>query len=292
MLPASLPKTPQRTASGQQKKRHGSGNLFAARGSIGATFMSQTSDARRLPPPDATESTPPEGERARVARLVRPLAVDRPGVTSPSGHAGNRDRPRLTQEAEAVVPTRHGPMRMVVFRWGEERDHVALVCGDPRGDDVLVRMHSECMTSEVFGSLKCDCAEQLEHAMGLVAAEGRGVVVYLRQEGRGIGLANKIRAYALQAKGADTVDANRALGLPDDARRYDAAAAILRSLGVRSVRLLTNNPAKLDGLAGLGIPVSARVPIVVRAHPWAEGYLRTKAQRMNHRLERAEEKKG
>jgi GTP cyclohydrolase II len=181
-------------------------------------------------------------------------------------------------------------MRMVVFRWGEEHDHVALVRGDPSGDDVLVRVHSECMTSEVFGSLKCDCAEQLDDSMSLVAAEGRGVIVYLRQEGRGIGLANKIRAYALQAKGADTVDANRALGLPDDARRYDAAAALLRALGVRSIRLLTNNPAKLEGLMGLGIAVRARVPIVVRAQLWSEAYLRTKAQRMNHLLEKPEEK--
>lgn len=192
--------------------------------------------------------------------------------------------PRAVVEAEAIVPTRHGPMRLLVFRWGEERDHVAVVRGDPSGDGALVRVHSACMTSEVFGSLKCDCAAQLDEALGRIAAEARGVVVYLRQEGRGIGLANKIRAYALQARGADTVDANRALGLPDDARRYDAAAALLRLLGVRSVRLLTNNPTKIEALVELGIAVGAREPIVVRAHPLCEPYLRAKRTRMAHLL--------
>ena len=138
-------------------------------------------------------------------------------------------REKLTLLAEAMVPTRHGLFRFVVFRHAEDptKEHVAIVSGDVTGDDVLVRVHSECMTGEVFGSLKCDCAAQLEHALDAIGQAGRGVVIYLRQEGRSIGLANKIRAYALQAGGADTVDANRALGLPDDARRYDAAAAIL-----------------------------------------------------------------
>lgn len=182
---------------------------------------------------------------------------------------------------KATLPTRHGDFETYVF----PGEHVALVFGDVTGrEDTLVRVHSECMTSEVFGSLKCDCAEQLDTALERIAAEGRGVVVYLRQEGRGIGLANKIRAYALQARGADTVDANRALGLPDDARRYDAAAAVLRLLGVRSVRLLTNNPAKIDALLELGIPVRAREPIVVRAHPLCEPYLRSKRTRMAHLL--------
>ena len=192
--------------------------------------------------------------------------------------------PRLVLQAEATVPTAHGPLRMVVFDWGTERDHVALVRGEPQGEDVLVRLHSECMTSEVFGSLKCDCAEQLDRALALVAGEGRGVVVYLRQEGRGIGLANKIRAYALQSRGADTVDANRALGLPDDARRYDAAAALLRALDVTGVRLMTNNPEKVRALEALGIPVRARVPLVVRPTAFSAGYLRAKAARMQHQL--------
>jgi GTP cyclohydrolase II len=190
----------------------------------------------------------------------------------------------LVLEAEATVPTEHGPMRLIVFRWGQERDHVAIVRGDPAGDETLVRVHSECMTSEVFGSLKCDCALQLDHALATIAAQGRGVVVYLRQEGRGIGLANKIRAYALQEEGADTVDANRALGLPDDARHYDGAAALLEALGVRSVRLLTNNPAKVRGLQALGVTVRARLPIAVDAPAHAQAYLRTKATRMQHQV--------
>ena len=187
-------------------------------------------------------------------------------------------------EAEATVPTEHGPMRFIVFRWGRERDHVALVRGVPAGDDTLVRVHSECITSEVFGSLKCDCALQLDRAMEAIASEGRGVVVYMRQEGRGIGLANKIRAYALQEHGADTVDANRALGLPDDARRYDGAAALLEALGVRSVRLLTNNPAKVRALRALGVTVRARLPISVAAPAHAQADLRTQAMRMDHLL--------
>jgi GTP cyclohydrolase II len=189
-------------------------------------------------------------------------------------------------EAEAQVPTKHGEFRFVVFRHVDDltREHVALVYGDVAGDDVLARVHSECMTSEVFGSLKCDCAAQLDRALQVIARRGRGVVLYLRQEGRGIGLANKLRAYALQAQGADTVDANRALGLPDDARRYDAAAAMLDHLGVRSVSLLTNNPAKEDGLRALGVDVRRRVPLVVAAHRLSHAYLAAKRARMSHVL--------
>jgi GTP cyclohydrolase II len=192
----------------------------------------------------------------------------------------------LRIESEALIPTRHGELRFIVFRHAEDpsKEHVALVRGDPRGHDVLVRAHSECLTSEVFGSLRCDCAEQLDHAIALIAREGRGVIVYLRQEGRGIGLSDKIRAYALQERGLDTVDANRALDLPDDARRYDAAAAILRALGVGSVRLLTNNPAKVEALRALEIPVTERVPIVVPSHPLSHAYLATKQSRMRHAL--------
>lgn len=171
----------------------------------------------------------------------------------------------LVIDAEAPVPTKHGAFRFVVFRYArdlehDDGEHVALVAGDPNGDDVLVSVHSECMTSEVFGSLNCDCAEQLDHALEEIGRVGRGVLVYLRRD-RGIGLANEIRAYALQA-GADTVDTNRALGLPDDARRYAAVAALLHSLGVRSVSLMTNSPAKVDGLDEIGIDVRRRIPIV------------------------------
>jgi GTP cyclohydrolase II len=194
--------------------------------------------------------------------------------------------PSVTIEAETTLPTAHGDFRFLVFRHSRDaaEGHVALVKGDVSGDGILVRVHSACMTSEVFGSLKCDCAEQLALAMAAIAKEERGVLVYLNQEGRAIGLANKIRAYALQATGADTVDANRMLSLPDDARRYDAAAAVLRHLGVRSVRLMTNNPTKVEGLAALGVEVAARVPIVVPARAHSRGYLATKRDRMHHAL--------
>jgi GTP cyclohydrolase II len=192
----------------------------------------------------------------------------------------------LDLAAEAPLPTRHGEFRTIVFRHESEpvKEHVALVRGDVQGDDVLVRVHSECLTGEVLQSLKCDCAPQLDAALARIAAEGRGVLVYLRQEGRGIGLANKVRAYALQARGLDTVDANLALSLPEDARRYDAAAALLSKLGVTGVRLLTNNPEKVRALAALGIPVRERLAHVVESHPLARGYLETKRQRMQHAL--------
>jgi GTP cyclohydrolase II len=179
---------------------------------------------------------------------------------------------------------------MQVFRYhsreagiGLSDEHVALVMGALRGkEDVPVRIHSECITSEVFGSLKCDCKDQLEAAQAEIARRGFGAVLYLRQEGRGIGLANKVRAYALQAHGADTVDANRLLGLPVDARKYDAAAAMLGVLGIRSVHLLTNNPAKEEALRALGIVVAGRVPVLVPTNPFSATYLETKRSRMRH----------
>jgi GTP cyclohydrolase II len=194
--------------------------------------------------------------------------------------------------AEAKIPTRHGEFDTHVFRGssGEEHgplavEHVALVLGDLRGrEEVLVRVHSECITSEVFGSLKCDCKDQFDGAMAAIARAGAGAVLYLRQEGRGIGLANKIRAYALQSRGHDTVDANRLLGLPDDARRYDVARDMLTHLGVSSVRLLTNNPAKVRALRKLGVRVVGRAPIVVAPTQHSAGYLEAKRLRMEHDL--------
>jgi len=193
--------------------------------------------------------------------------------------------------ASAEVPTRFGVFTTHVFRTTEPGDgacfkeHVALVYGDIRGAIALpIRMHSECMTSEVFGSLKCDCKEQLDSAMTEVARRGKGAVLYLRQEGRGIGLANKIRAYDLQSRGADTVDANRLLGLPDDAREYHAAAHMLQYFDVKSVALMTNNPAKVEGLRALGVQVASRLPVVVAPTPFSEGYLETKRARMAHEL--------
>ena len=155
--------------------------------------------------------------------------------------------------------------------------------GDLRTDEpVLIRMHSECLTGDTLYSLKCDCGAQLEAGLKAIADAGRGVLLYLRQEGRGIGLVNKIRAYALQQAGADTVMANRMLGLPDDARDYGIAARMLRDLGIAQVRLLTNNPQKVDALQALGIDVVARVPLHTPPNPHNRGYIETKAQRMGH----------
>jgi GTP cyclohydrolase II len=193
--------------------------------------------------------------------------------------------------ASAELPTRFGLFKTHVFRTTEPGDgacikeHVALVFGDIHGATSLpIRIHSECITSEVFGSLKCDCKEQLDAALAEVARRGAGAILYLRQEGRGIGLANKIRAYELQAQGADTVDANRLLGLPDDAREYHAAAHMLEHFDVQSVQLMTNNPAKVDALRSLGIEVACRLPVVVAATPFSAGYLETKRARMAHEL--------
>jgi GTP cyclohydrolase II len=200
--------------------------------------------------------------------------------------------PRLEHKAHAPIPTRYGTFELHVFDWedvdahpGLSREHCALVMGDVKGQlSIPVRIHSECLTSEVFGSLKCDCREQLERAQAEIARRGVGVLLYLRQEGRGIGLANKVRAYALQAKGADTIEANELLHLPVDARTYDVAAAMLRDLGVESVELLTNNPLKLDALRNLGVHVERRIPVLVPANPFSASYLEVKRRRMQHDL--------
>ena len=190
------------------------------------------------------------------------------------------------QEAVASLPTRHGDLRIHVFRLGDENEVIALVHGEVAGDEpVLVRLHSECLTGEALGSLRCDCGEQLEAALELVGQADRGVLLYLRHEGRGIGLFDKIRAYALQDGGLDTVDANVALGLPIDGRDYAAAAAALRKLGVKRARVLTNNPAKLQALAEHGIEIVERVPIEALPNPVNLSYLKTKARRMGHLLE-------
>jgi GTP cyclohydrolase II len=195
-------------------------------------------------------------------------------VTMPDG-----TRP-TARYAQTLLPTVHGDINCIVYRCGGV-EHLALVVGDVGGDDVLCRMHSECLTSEVLGSLKCDCKAQLDAALAGVVARGRGVVLYLRQEGRGIGLGDKIRAYALQETGVDTVDANRMLGLPDDARDYGAAAAMLRDLGVQSVELMTNNPDKVQALAAYGLTVR-RVAHVVAMDKRAKDYVNVKVKRMGH----------
>src|SRR5256886_12052677 len=194
--------------------------------------------------------------------------------------------------SEAPLPTRHGLLRAFVFReTGTGKEHVVAVKGDVRGHEgVPVRVHSECLTSEILGSLKCDCREQLEHALGLIGRSERGAVIYLRQEGRGIGLGNKIRAYALQARGADTYEANRALGFGDDLRRYDIAAQMLKQLGARSIDLITNNPAKIAALEAEGVAVRRRIPSLAKTNPHNIGYLKTKRERTGHLIELAEQK--
>lgn len=194
--------------------------------------------------------------------------------------------------AETPLPTRHGLLRAMVFREkGTGKEHVVAVKGDLRGQEgVPVRVHSECLTSEILGSLKCDCREQLENALDLIGRSERGAVVYLRQEGRGIGLGNKIRAYALQARGADTYEANRALGFGDDLRRYDIAARILQKLEVRSIDLITNNPLKIEGLEAEGITVRRRIPSPAPSNPHNIGYLRTKRERTGHLIELLDQK--
>jgi GTP cyclohydrolase II len=193
---------------------------------------------------------------------------------------------RVEIYGETPLPTARGLFRTVVFRETESGvEHVAMLMGDVGGEDVAARIHSECLTSEVLGSLKCDCRAQLDRALDFIAARGRGVLLYLRQEGRGIGLGNKIRAYALQAQGYDTYEANRLLGFPDDLRRYDVAAEMLRLLGVRSVELITNNPEKLAGLAEAGIAVKGRIQLPSPANPFNVEYLRVKRERTGHLIQ-------
>jgi 3,4-dihydroxy 2-butanone 4-phosphate synthase/GTP cyclohydrolase II len=184
------------------------------------------------------------------------------------------------------LPTAFGDFEAVGYRAVlDEKHHVALVKGDVAGhEDVLVRVHSECLTGDVFHSLRCDCGEQLESALSMIEREGRGVLLYLAQEGRGIGLLNKLRAYKLQEEGLDTVDANLKLGLPADLRDYGIGAQILSDLGLTSIRILTNNPKKIHGLQGYGLSVTAQVPIVHTPNPHNEDYLRAKADRMGHTL--------
>src|SRR4051794_34441175 len=184
------------------------------------------------------------------------------------------------------LPTGFGEFEVFGYRsLVDDKHHVALVKGDVDGKkDVLVRVHSECLTGDVFHSLRCDCGEQLESALAMIEKEGQGVLLYLAQEGRGIGLLNKLRAYKLQEEGLDTVDANLRLGLPADLRDYGIGAQILVDLGLSSIRILTNNPKKIRGLEGYGLSVSAQVPIEHMPNPHNEAYLRAKKERMGHTL--------
>jgi len=193
----------------------------------------------------------------------------------------------LSRQAQTRLPNAFGHWQALGYRHEiDGTEHVALVLGDVAGGTgVLTRLHSECLTGDVFGSLRCDCGAQLEAAMAAIAAEGRGVVLYLRgHEGRGVGLLSKLQAYELQDAGADTVDANLELGLPADAREYSAGAQMLADLGVRSVRLLTNNPAKVSGLTDCGVDVTARVPLAAAVTPHNLRYLLTKRDRLGHQI--------
>jgi GTP cyclohydrolase II len=199
--------------------------------------------------------------------------------------------PSIRRVARAELPTSHGGFEMFVYEAADGKEHVALAMasatgfgrGTPEEDEpVLVRLHSECLTGDVFGTRRCDCGEQLEESMRLLQEQGRGVLLYLRQEGRGIGLASKISAYALQEQGLDTVQANLALGLPEDARDYRPAAEMLLDLGVRRAAVLTNNPAKIEGLRRHGVEVVERLPVRVEPNPLNIEYLKTKKEKLGH----------
>jgi 3,4-dihydroxy 2-butanone 4-phosphate synthase/GTP cyclohydrolase II len=198
---------------------------------------------------------------------------------------------RIRFEAEAIMPSTHGTFKLRgYYDTRTTAEHVAIIAGNPSGENVLVRMHSECITGEAFGSKKCECGPQLDYALDAIASDPEGgVVIYLRgQEGRGIGLLNKLKAYALQDQGMDTVEANLALGLPSEAREYGAAVSILRDLGIKTVRLMSNNPAKIDALEMAGISVTEYVPIIVGQEDENAGYLETKREKMGHILPEAE----
>jgi 3,4-dihydroxy 2-butanone 4-phosphate synthase / GTP cyclohydrolase II len=186
--------------------------------------------------------------------------------------------------AETILPTDYGDFRLIVYENGvDKHNHVALVKGDiDPNDAILVRVHSECLTGDVFGSKRCDCGPQLQKAMCIVAEEGKGIILYMQQEGRGIGLLNKIKAYALQDQGCDTVEANLRLGFKPDLRDYGIGAQMLADLGVRKMRLMTNNPTKIVGLEGYGLQVTEQVPIVVQACSTNLRYLKTKQEKMGH----------
>ncbi len=229
-----------------------------------------------------------DGTMARVPDLVKFARRHKLPLISVADLIRYRMRTEqlVTRVAEAAMPTVQGAFRIHAFESPLDKEtHVALVCGDVgHGRDVLVRVHSKCLTGDVFPSTRCDCGPQFDAAMARIAAEGRGVLLYLNQEGRGIGLANKIKAYALQDRGFDTVEANERLGFKPDQRDYGIGAQILRDLGVRTMRLLTNNPRKFVGLQGYGLAVVASEPLEIAPSPTTRRYLRTKKVKLGHRL--------
>jgi len=237
--------------------------------------------------PDCLQTGRAALELARSAGLLPALWLLDPGVAQLAISVEDIERDASVEIlARAKLPLDDmPPTQIVAFRASDDgQEHVALVVGAFGGKPPLVRLHSECLTGDVFGSLKCDCGPQLKEALHIIGQSGGGVLLYLRQEGRGIGLANKIRAYALQDRGLDTVDANQRLGFADDERDYGHAAAILRALGVDTVRLLTNNPSKVEGLEAAGIKVAERVPHHMPANPHNADYLATKRKKSGHLL--------
>ena len=230
-----------------------------------------------------------DGTMARLPDLKRFGTRHKVKIISVNQLIGYRlEKEKLVRRVtETVIPTEVGEWRAIAYRSNIDADeHVALVMGDiSTPEPVLVRMHSQCLTGDVFGSQRCDCGEQLEASMQMIADEGRGVVVYMRQEGRGIGLHNKLRAYALQDEGMDTVEANVALGFPPDRRDYGIGMQILVDLGLRDVRILTNNPAKRAGLEGYGLNLVERVPIRAEPNEHNVRYLETKRTKLGHDLE-------
>jgi 3,4-dihydroxy 2-butanone 4-phosphate synthase/GTP cyclohydrolase II len=229
-----------------------------------------------------------DGSMARLPELVRFAKKRRLKICTIADLIQfRRTREKLVERVEVVkMPTDYGNFNLHLYRSKlDGQHHLALVCGDVAGKPgVLVRVHSECLTGDVFGSRRCDCGPQLHQAMRQVAEAGRGVIVYMRQEGRGIGLAPKIKAYKLQEQGYDTVEANQKLGFGMDLREYGLGAQILSDLGLRTIRLLTNNPRKVVGLEGYGLEIIEQVPIRVRPNPHNERYLETKREKLGHLL--------
>ncbi len=230
----------------------------------------------------------PDGTMARMGDLEKFSEEQNIKIVSIAQIIAYRRRHEglIEKVAEARLPTPRGDFHIMAFRSAvDPGEHLALVMGEWREDEpVLVRVHSECLTGDVFGSLRCDCGEQMQGAMDSIRKEGKGVFLYMPQEGRGIGLHNKIKAYSLQDNGLDTVDANESLGFESDMRHYGIGAQILVSLGVRKMRLLTNNPRKLVGLSGYGLEIVERVPIETSANDENRAYLQTKKTRMGHIL--------